>query len=104
MQRMSVLANRKWETMDYQTMEYFLSMNGERTILDFANMYRHFNEKKKIDDIIDGMLIPLIEDGTLSVVRETKKTMNNGEPNLVLSLNKKRLGEVDPSKVSRINL
>ena len=104
MQRMSVLANRKWETMDYQTMQYFLSMNGERTILDFANMYRHFNEKKKIDEIIDGMLMPLIDDGTLSVVRETKKTMNNGEPNLVLSLNKKRLGEVDPSKVSRINL
>ena len=104
MQRMSVLANRKWETMDYQTMEYFLSMNGERTILDFANMYRHFNEKKKVDDIIDGMLMPLIEDGTLSVVRETKKTMNNGEPNLVLSLNKKRLDDIDPSKVSRIIL
>ena len=104
MQRMSVLANRKWETMDYQTMEYFLSMNGERTILDFANMYRHFNEKKKIDEIIDGMLMPLIDDGTLSIVRETNKTMNNGNRNMVLSLNRNRLGEVDPSKVSRINL
>ena len=67
-------------------------------------MYRHFNEKKKIDEIIDGMLMPLLDDGTLSVVRETKKTMNNGERNMVLSLNKYRLGDVDPSKVSRINL
>ena len=104
MQRMSALANRKWETIDYQTMQYFLSMNGERTILDFANMYRHFNEKKKIDEVIDGMLMPLIDDGTLSIVRETNKTMNNGNRNMVLSLNRNRLGEVDPSKVSRINL
>ena len=28
--------------------------------------------------------------------------MNNGEPNLVLSLNKNRLSDIDPSKVSRI--
>jgi hypothetical protein len=104
MQRMSVLANRKWETMDYQTMQYFLSMNGERTILDFANMYRHFNEKKKIDEIIDGMLMPLIDDGTLNIVRETKKTMNNGEPNLVLSLNRKRISDIDRTHITRIGI
>ena len=71
---------------------------------DGLSNYALFNEKKKIDEIIDGMLMPLIDDGTLSIVRETKKTMNNGEPNLVLSLNRNRLVEVDPSKVSRINL
>jgi hypothetical protein len=48
------------------------------------------------------MLSPLLLDGTLSVVRETRKIMNNGEPNLVLSLTKNRLSDIDLSKVSRI--
>ena len=104
MQRLSVEANRKWETIDYQTMEYFLSMNGERTALDFANWYKKFNEKKRIEEIMESMLSPLIDDGTLEVVRETKKTMRDGNQNMVLSLNKKRLSEVDQSKITRIKL
>lgn len=104
MQRLSAEANRKWETMDYQTMEYFLSMNGERTVLDFSNWYKKFNEKKKIEEIMESMLWPLIDDGTLEVIRETKKTMRDGNQNMVLSLNKKRLSEVDQSKITRIKL
>ena len=104
MQRLSVEANRKWETIDYQTMEYFLSMNGERTALDFANWYKKFNEKKRIEEIMESMLSPLIDDGTLEVVRETKKTMRDGNQNMVLSLSKKRLSEVDQSKITRIKL
>ena len=104
MQRLSVEANRKWETIDYQTMEYFLSMNGERTALDFSNWYKKFNEKKRIEEIMESMLSPLIDDGTLEVVRETKKTMRDGNQNMVLSLNKKRLSEVDQSKITRIKL
>ena len=87
-----------------QTMEYFLSMNGERTALDFANWYKKFNEKKRIEEIMVSMLSPLIDDGTLEVVRETSKTMRNGNQNMVLSLNKKRLSEVDQSKITRIKL
>lgn len=102
MQRLSNSSGRKWETIDYQTMEYFLSMNGERTILDFLNMYKTFNEKKKVSEIMDTMIGPLIDDGTLSIVRETSKKMNDGSRNMVLSLNKNRLSDIDQSKVSRI--
>ena len=104
MQRLSNASGRKWETIDFQTMEYFLSMNGERTILDFVNMYKTFNEKKRIQDIMDTMIGPLIDDGTLSVVRETHKTMRDGNKNMVLSLNRNRLDDIDPNKVSRIIL
>ena len=102
MQRLSNSSGRKWETIDYQTMEYFLSMNGQRTVLDFVNMYKTFNEKKRIQDIMDTMIGPLIDDGTLSIVRETHKTMRDGNKNMVLSLNKKRVDDIDPNKVSRI--
>jgi hypothetical protein len=102
MQRLSNLSGRKWETIDYQTMEYFLSMNGQRTVLDFLNMYKTFNEKKKVSEIMDTMIGPLIDDGTLSIVRETSKRMNDGSRNMVLSLNKKRIDDIDPNKVSRI--
>ena len=104
MQRLSNSSGRKWETIDYQTMEYFLSMNGQRTVLDFLNMYKTFNEKKKVSEIMDTMIGPLIDDGTLSIVRETSKRMNDGSRNMVLSLNKKRIDDIDPNKVSRIIL
>lgn len=102
MQRLSNSSGRKWETIDYQTMEYFLSMNGQRTVLDFLNMYKTFNEKKKVSEIMDTMIGPLIDDGTLSIVRETSKKMNVGSRNMVLSLNRDRLSDIDPNKVSRI--
>ena len=95
MQRLSNSSGRKWETIDYQTMEYFLSMNGQRTVLDFLNMYKTFNEKKKVSEIMDTMIGPLIDDGTLSIVRETSKRMNDGNQNMVLSLNKKKDNKKD---------
>ena len=104
MHYLRVLSGEKWDTLDYQTMEYVLSMNGNMTVLDFAQLYNRFNDKKKVRDIFDSMLVPMIENGSLEIMRETKKEMFEGEKNLVLSLNRKRLSEIDTSKVSRIQL
>lgn len=98
------LSGRKWETLDYQTLEYILSMKGNMTVLDFAAMYNKFNDKKKAREIFETMLVPLIDDGTVEVVRETKKNMYEGEPNKVLGLNQERLGQIDTSKVKRLVL
>ena len=95
---------RRWETVDYQTIEYFLSMKGNLTVLDFVSMYNRFNDKKKAKEVFETMLLPLIDEGTLVIDRETKKAMYEGSPNLVLSLNKKRIDEIDRSNITRIGI
>lgn len=103
MHYMRELSGRKWETLDYQTMEYILSMNGNRTVLDFASFYNRFNDKKKIKEVY-GCLEPLISDGTIVVTRETKKIMFDGIPNLEIAVNPQVLSEFDISKVKRLSL
>lgn len=95
---------RRWETVDYQTIEYFLSMKGNLTVLDFVSMYNRFNDKKKAKEVFETMLLPLIDEGTLVIDRETKKVMYGSSPNLVLSLNKKRINEIDRSSITRIGI
>lgn len=104
MHHLRVLSGERWKTLDYQTMEYILSMNGNMTVLDFAALYNRFNDKKKVREIFEIMLLPMIENGSLVVERETKKDMYQGEKNLVLSLNRKRLDEFDTGKVTRIGM
>ena len=104
MHHLRVASVERWDTIDYQTMEYILSMNGNMTVLDFAAMYNRFNDKKKVREIFETMLLPMIENGSLDIVRETGKEMFQGERNLVLSLNRKRIDEMDTSKISRISL
>ncbi|MBR6821356.1 MAG: Fic family protein [Bacilli bacterium] len=104
MHHLRVASGERWKTLDYQTMEYILSMNGNMTVLDFAALYNRFNDKKKVKEIFETMLLPMIENGSLVVERETNKDMFQGERNLVLSLNKKRIDEMDTSKITRIGI
>ena len=104
MHYLRVLSGERWKTLDYQTMEYILSMNGNMTVLDFAALYNRFNDKKKVREIFETMLLPMIENGSLVIDRETNKEMFQGEKNLVLSLNRKRIDEFDTSKISRITI
>lgn len=103
MHYLRLASGRKWDTIDYQTIEYFLSMKGNRTVLDYAKMYNRFNDKKKTKDVF-ATLEPLICDGTLRIVRETKKPMYDSVPNLEVEINKKQLQEVDLGKVKRLVL
>lgn len=104
MHHLRVASGERWKTLDYQTMEYILSMNGNMTVLDFAALYNRFNDKKKVKEIFETMLLPMIANGSLVVERETNKDMFQGERNLVLSLNKKRIDEMDTSKITRIGI
>ena len=97
-------SSKKWDTLDYQTIMYFLSMKGNLTVLDFVSMYNRYNDKKKVKDVFDTMLLPFIDDGTLIVDRETKKYMFGESPNLVLSLNRKRLNDIDRTHITRIGI
>ena len=78
-------------------------MKGNKTVLDYARLYNYFNDKKRVKDIYSS-LEPLIMDGTLKIVRETKKMMFADEPNKEIVINLEQLRDVDMSKVKRLTL
>ena len=82
--------SRHWHSTDYEMLNYFLSLNGNKTVLDYANLYNRMNFKKRVKEFFETMVLPLIDDKTLTIERETKKIMFNDQPNLVLSLNKNK--------------
>ncbi len=87
---------------DFQTLHYFLTMNGSKTLADFGVIYNRFNDKKTLQEIYQEMIEPLIDLGAFEVVRQTKRTMGN-MPNIELALNDK-LYEHDTMHLSRIKL
>ena len=97
-------SERQWHTIDYQVLNYFLALNGEKTVLDYATTYNRLNTKKNTKTIFENMLLPMIEDETLKITRTTKKNMFDDVPNLVLELNKDKVNEINLEKVKRLKL
>lgn len=97
-------SERQWHTIDYQALNYFLALNGEKTVLDYATTYNRLNTKKNTKTIFENMLLPMIEDETLKITRTTKKNMFDDVPNLVLELNKDKVNEINLEKVKRLKL
>ena len=102
MQLEANLASDKLNGIDYQTLLYFLTMKGTKTVLDFANMYNRFNDKKRVKEIYDTMIVPLLDKQVIDIVRTTKKNMFDDNSNLVLDLRNKE--EISKDKVKRLVL
>ena len=96
------LASDKLTLADYQTLLYFLTMIGCKTVLDFANIYNRFNDKKKVKEVSETMIVPLLDKKVLDVERQTKKNMFDDNNNLVLKLRNKN--EISKDKVKRLVL
>lgn len=96
------LASDKLTLADYQTLLYFLTMKGCKTVLDFANIYNRFNDKKKVKEVYETMIVPLLDKKVLDVERQTKKNMFDDNNNLVLKLRNKN--EISKDKVKRLVL
>ena len=96
------LASDKLTLADYQTLLYFLTMKGCKTVLDFANIYNRFNDKKKVKEVYETMIVPLLDKKVLDVERQTKKNMFDDNNNLVLKLRTKN--EISKDKVKRLAL
>lgn len=93
----------KLTSIDYQSLIYFLSMNGEINVLNFANMYNRFNDKKSVKSIYEEMILPLKEKGILLVSRVTTRNMFGDFPNEVLTINPAKVDKKDP-KIKRLNM
>ena len=101
---LSYNSTRKWESIDYQIVEYFLSLNGERNVINLATIYNQNNEHTKLQTIYNDLIVPLLEDGTFEIFRETKKNMFDNEPNKVLKLNDSHLRDIDRESLTRIKI
>lgn len=88
---------------DYLLLEYFLSNKEVSSVLSLTttfnrigeNRFRHLDIREKIQTFLDEGLI--VSTGI------TSKKLNNGENNPILRLNREKF-DIDPSKVSRLNL
>lgn len=91
------------ETIDYQTLMYILSMNDDINVLNFATMYRRFNDFKSVRQIYEEMILPLIDKNVLEIVRTTNKYMFKDFSNEVLRINPIKYEKNNP-KIKRLNL
>lgn len=87
MESISNNTSAKLNGTHYQTLLYLISMNGIITVKDFANIYNYYHEPKKIKEIYETMILPLVNMGILKVIRTTNSNMFNEIPNEVLEFN-----------------
>lgn len=103
---MQLIANscsKKLETLDYQTLHYLLSIKGNITVSDFANMYNRYNDKKKVLKIEEEMILPLIEKDILIKTRETNGHLSSFKNNYELAFNFKYV-DYDDNLIKNIHI
>lgn len=76
----------KLNAQNYQSLLYFLTINGFKSLAGFQSIYNRYNDKKKIKEIYHEMIEPLIDMDILKVVRFTKKSYGDIS-NMELELN-----------------
>ena len=102
MQDIASSCKHKLSGVDFQTLLYFLTMNGSKTLADLGVTYNRFNDKKTTNEIYAEMIEPLIDMEIFKVIRQTKRIIGN-IPNVELELNP-TFSENDKSHLSRIKL
>ena len=100
MEEIASSSGHKLSGIDFQTLHYFLTMNGNKTTADFGVIYNRFNDKKSLEEIYHEMLEPLIDMEILKVIRLAKRVVGNN-PNMELALNEKLFDQDNPH-LSRI--
>lgn len=86
-----------------QIIEYFISLNGNLTIKDLATIYNSYNSKRKILDITEDRIDPLIEKEILLSVGDTKKYITGTRHNSTLILNPEFI-DVNPKTLKYLKL
>ena len=103
MQSIANSCSKKLETLDYQTLHYLLSIKGNITVSDFANMYNRYNDKKKVLKIEEEMILPLIEKDILIKTRETNGHLSSFKNNYELAFNFKYV-DYDENLIKNIHV
>ena len=94
---------KKFNNNEYLILEYFLSINGNLTLLDLISMYNNYNSKKKKSIILQDEINPLIDK---NIIIKTEETSHNITPNIKNSriiLNRDVL-DIDEGKIKKLKL
>lgn len=94
---------KKFNNNEYLILEYFLSINGNLTLLDLISMYNNYNSKKKKSIILQDEINPLIDK---NIIIKTEETSHNITPNIKNSriiLNRDVLN-IDEGKIKKLKL
>lgn len=83
----------KLSTIDYQTLNYILTMNGVMTLLDFTRVYNRDNDKKRAIDIYNEMILPLLDKQVIEFVRYTNKSYGTNAKNFEFKLNEQNINK-----------
>ena len=96
--------NGSLTSLDFQTLQYILSMKDNRTYLDFRSFYNSQNsESKPFEEIYENMLVPLLEKGVIIQGNKTHKSTPNGKENHFFEVNDKLYDKGSP-KIKRLKL
>lgn len=95
--------NYEMSAMDYQALNYIITMRGEKNVLTFSSLYRRDNGYKRVYDIYLQVIRPLIDKEILEVVRTTNKEMFLGYRNEVFRINPLKYDRDNP-KIKRLNI
>lgn len=98
-----IAKEKKVSTLERQTLNYILSMKGVKSLKDFSSFYEHFNEKRKMKDINENLLEPLLDKKILEITRYSKSKIYDGTNNFLFDINKELLDFKD-SKIKRLKI
>ena len=96
-------SNYKFTLTERQTLQYILSTKSLKTVSDFASFYNRFNDKKKVQQIYNDMLVPLFDKNILKKVKNTNSEMFYDQPNFIYTLNNHYIDN-DPDKIKRLKI
>lgn len=88
---------------EHQMIEYFLETKSCLTVKDVSTVYNTYNEKKKILDILNEKILPLVGKGIIEVKGNTSGYISSNQHNMWLGLNPSVI-DVDKSKIKHLNL
>ncbi len=102
MQEIASSTTSSLSATDFQSLLYFLSMKAEKNIFNFATMYNNYtsSSKKRMNEIYNEMLVPLLDKGILDIERDSGK-IKDGVQNKTLRL---RPLDLNPNKISDLHL
>lgn len=88
---------------EHQMIEYFFETNSNLTAKDLSTVYNTYNEKRKVIDIVEEKIIPLIDKNVIVINGYTKAYISNNQHNMWLGINPKII-DVDKDKVKHLKL
>lgn len=88
---------------EHQMIEYFLETKSCLTVKDVSTVYNTYNERKKIIDILNEKIIPLVDKGIIQIKGETNGYITSNQHNMWLGLNSNVI-DIDKSKIKHLNL